>query len=168
MHSRKPSINSQAFAVPTEDLQLDDDTNSTDSYQDSVAEDEAQPKSFDPVAYLTQALESSLSNLEFNNSMVLQARTSGTLKSKEIELAQLQLEAQQKLKGLQKRFKEGLRVLQQVSKDLNSTKRHIQQLQSHVKSEYPVEYAQAMNKVLSRNLTPNELSNDADSDEIYI
>lgn len=72
-HRRQPSINSQTFAIPDQDVSDQEDM-STDSYQDSIEEDAA-TRDFDPVQYLTDSLNAALSSMEMNKSIVIQAQT---------------------------------------------------------------------------------------------
>jgi len=72
-HRRQPSIDSQTFAIQDQELSDLEDM-STDSYQDSI-EDESGNREFDPVEYLTDSLNSALSNMEMNRSIVIQAQT---------------------------------------------------------------------------------------------
>jgi hypothetical protein len=162
LHSRQPSVNSRDFVVSTDQgIQNggDDDYDqvSTDSYQDSIADHEELENTFDSVKYFADSLSGALSSAEFNRSMVLQAQTSGNLKSKEMELLQLQNEAQERLQEYKVRFKQGMKLLQQVSKDLKWANSKTQQLEAHISLRHPIEYSQAKEKVLSRSADLQEI-----------
>ncbi len=106
--------------------------------------------------------------------MKLTTYSSGALKGKEMELEQLQKEAQERLLQFQSRFKEGLKTLKQVTKDLKWTQQHVNSLRKHVEAKHPIEYSQSKDKVLSRAINIDEItnskdkSNDYDDEEIYI
>jgi hypothetical protein len=154
---RQPSINSSNFAVPAE---LDTHTEDTsDSYE---SQEETAPL-FDPVEYLQNSLDSALSSIEFNKSLARQAQLSGQLKSKEFELLKLQEEAHKRLIELQKLFKEGLKDVHTVSNELKQANHRIRALNKHAEGKYPIEFSQAREKVLSRNI-----ADDDQTDEIYI
>lgn len=75
-HTRQPSINSQTFAVQDQDVsEQEEDSMSTDSYQDSIEDHETGNREFDPVEYLTDSLNSALESMEMNRSIVIQAQT---------------------------------------------------------------------------------------------
>lgn len=162
-HSRQASINSRDFVVPSSfDTEVhsehdDSDQVSTDSYEDSIAEDDEILDTFDSVKYLVDTLNSALSSVEFTRSIALQAQTSGNLKNKELELLQLQAEAQDQLQDYKFRFKEGLKLLQKVSKDLKWAKNKVEVLEYHVRSKHPIEFAQAKEKILSRSSQLQEI-----------
>jgi len=96
--------------------------------------------------------------------------SSGSLKAKERELAQLQNEAQERLVDFKKTFKDGVKTLKQVVKDLKWTQQHVNSLKEYLEAKHPIEYSQSKDKVLSRNINIDEITNtkDKDSDEIYI
>lgn len=152
---RQPSINSSSFAVD-EAVDLAEE-NSTDSYE---SQEEAAP--FDPVEHLQVSLDNALSSLEFNRSLALQAQISGQIKSKELELLAMQEEAQRELVELQKVFKQGLKTVRLVSKELTHTAQRVRMLQRVVEDRHPIEYSQARDKVVSRAIV------EGDEDEMYI
>ncbi|CCH41963.1 hypothetical protein BN7_1502 [Wickerhamomyces ciferrii] len=162
-HRRQPSINSQTFAVPETEVS-DVEEMSTDSYQDSIDEDH-ETREFDPVEYLNDSLENALTSMEMNRSMVIQAQTSGALKGKELELIQLQQEAEERLLQFQKRFKDGLKTLRQVVKDLKWTQQHVSGIRKHLETNHPIEYSQSRDKILSRNINIDEITKKNDDDD---
>lgn len=88
-----------------------------------------------------------------------------------MELVQLQEEAQQRMLEFQSRFKDGIKTLKQVVKDLKWTQQHVNSLKKHVEAKHPIEYSQSKDKVLSRAVNINEITNSKDNqddDEIYI
>lgn len=151
----------------------DDDQVSTDSYEDSLVENEELGGGFDSVKYLSDALNGALSGTEFHRSMALQAQTSGQLKSKEVELQQLQNEAEERLSEYKIRFKQGIKLLSQVSKDLKWARVKADSLEAHFRTKYPIEFAQAREKVISptsdiHQLIRHDKKNDDSEEEIYI
>ncbi|CDR46825.1 CYFA0S26e00496g1_1 [Cyberlindnera fabianii] len=167
-HSRQPSISSQTFAVtgvvvdPVNDGD-DDDDNSTDSYESAE-----EPPQFDPVAFLKGSLDTALTRMEFSRSVAVQAQMSGRIKSKEMELLALQDEATRRLVELQQTFKKGIRNLQTVARDLKQNQLRAQHLTKAVQAKHPIEFSQARDKVVSRNISPAEFGDGGNDDEIYI
>lgn len=92
------------------------------------------------------------------------------MKSKEIELSQLQEEAQERFTQFQGRFKDGMKALKQVVKDLKWTQQHVNSLKKHIEAGHPIEYSQSKDKVISRAINIDEITNtkDDNDDEIYI
>lgn len=88
-------------------------------------------------------------------------RRSGLLKSKELEVQQLYTEALDRLRQFQQVFHEGIAVVKRVSRDLKASETRISQLKARVSRQFPVEYAQARERVVDRNVV-------LDGEDIYI
>lgn len=169
---RAPSISSSSFAIP-EDFQTVHGINDTESTTstDSYASQDEEEQLFDPVTYLTDTLENALSSLEFSKAVAKQAKISGQLKSKELELLRLYEESQSRLQELHDTMQRGLKTLHIVYKDLKLNKHKVEAASQRISNKYPIEYNQARDKVLRRDtllLDDEDVNNNDNDNEIRI
>ncbi|CCF57214.1 hypothetical protein KAFR_0C02210 [Kazachstania africana CBS 2517] len=108
---------------------------------------------------LTQALES----VNFSESVALQTKLSAVINSKSLELKQLIDEANEKLSHLRVRYQRGIATSQNIKANLNYSKEKIKKINSLLSVDFPIEFNQARDKILERQLDDEEEGDDRDN-----
>lgn len=142
-HTRTPSIDLRTFAVEAE--LSDDGLDSSALYTGSVEDGR-----FDPAAYLAQALGQALDAASLDAALVSQARTSGEVRSRQLELDALVEEVEQLTTAVLARCADVRGVVGATRKELKACQRAVDRLDAKVQEKWPIEYEAARDKVVGR------------------
>ncbi|CDO94977.1 unnamed protein product [Kluyveromyces dobzhanskii CBS 2104] len=171
--SRAPSIDSRNYAISEADylpaeaeIHRDDVSESDDSYdandRGSLLPAESSgtlwmnqiqdTPMFDSSKFLFESLNNSINNIDFSESVAIQAKTSALINSKSRELKSLMKQLQEKLDYYDKRFKRGATVSTQLKVNLQMLSKRIATLSELFAKQFPIEYNQSKEKVMERTL----------------
>ncbi|AQZ11223.1 KXD1 (YGL079W) [Zygosaccharomyces parabailii] len=172
--SRSPSVNSQSYAIPmpaeieeqlTEDSSSLNDSLSAQSNEEGFLE-RAIPESgrafshdsqevgpmLDVSKYIFESLVQSIDSADFSEAISLQTKTSAIINSKSMELKQIIDDTKVRFHQLKERFERGAITSRKVRHNLQYSKEKIDKLNALLRTDYPIEFNQAREKVLERQL----------------
>ncbi|CDK29438.1 unnamed protein product [Kuraishia capsulata CBS 1993] len=156
-HSRSTSIDAASFIVQPEEGQEDDSFTSTASDTESYAgsinhnEQNTQNTSFHPVEYLLGSLESALSSIDLDRSIVLQSQISGELNNTSKELLKMMEVLEQRIRSHMANF-DRLKnnTIPELAANISKAEKKATKLTKVLKDQYPIEYSKSLDKVLNR------------------
>lgn len=174
LRSRSPSVDSQSYAIPMpEEIEEEliesssiEDSNSEESHEDEIL-DRALPESgqhafsqdsqeFEPMLdvskYIFESLMQAIDSADFSESISLQTKTSAVINSKSTELRQLVEEARARFGHFKERFEKGSLVAKNIRNNLNYSRDKTERINALVRTNYPIEFNEAREKVLERPL----------------
>lgn len=172
--SRSPSVNSQSYAIPmpdeieeqlTEDSSSLNDSNSAHSNEEDILEraipegghafsqdsQEVGPM-LDVSKYIFDSLMQAIDSADFSEAISLQTKTSAVINSKSMELKQLVDETKVRFTQFKERFERGAMTSRNVRHNLQYSKNKIDKLNALLRTNHPIEFSQAREKVLERQL----------------
>lgn len=121
-------------------------TSSISSYAGSARSHDDE-ESFSGSGYISDRLTAVLNPQLLDRVIVVQAQTSGKINAKSLEIAELHAEAEKRLEELKSTFGEGVKTAKKVAKDLEWVNRHLKVLVEKARIRYPIEHAQAEEKI---------------------
>jgi biogenesis of lysosome-related organelles complex 1 subunit KXD1 len=147
-HKKQPSINSKIFAIP--DNEEEDDiecSSSVSSYAGSAeAMDQGQ---FSAVNFLTEEFMAAFDPTTLDNSIAVQAQTSGLLHAKQQELESVHKFAVARLQELKTEFANRMKNVKETERDLEYCQKKVQLLMKRAKDLYPIEYVRAREEIIA-------------------
>ncbi|QEU61394.1 Kxd1 [Kluyveromyces lactis] len=171
--SRTPSIDSRNYAIPEADYlpaDIDIERNGVSESDDSF-DDDAQSSlfptessgtlwmnqiqdtpMFDSSKFLFESVNNAINDIDFSESLAIQAKTSALINSKSRELKGLIKQLQEKLDYYNERFKRGAVVSSQLKVNLQMLSKRIATLDDLFSKQFPIEYNQSKEKVMERTL----------------
>lgn len=111
--------------------------------------------------YIFDSLKQAIESADFSESLSYQAKTSAQINAKSLELKQLIDQTQSRLLYLQARFERGEQVSKHIRNNLNTTRKSTERINNILRTDYPIEFNHARDKILDRTL-----DNDEDEDEM--
>lgn len=175
IRSRSPSVNSQSYAIPmpeeieeqlTEESSWLDDSNSAESNEEQIL-GRAPPESgqrafsqdsqdFEPMLdvskHIFDSLMQAIDSADFSEAISLQTKTSAVINSKSTELKQLVDETKVKFGQFKERFEKGSLTSKNIRNNLQYSKDKTEKINALVRTNYPIEFNEAREKILERRL----------------
>lgn len=102
--------------------------------------------------YVFESLKQAIDSADFSECLSYQTKTSGQINAKSLELKQLIDKTQSRLLFLQDRFEKGAQVSKNVRNNLSQTKKRIDRINDVLRTDYPIEFSQATEKIMERTL----------------
>ncbi|CAB4254281.1 similar to Saccharomyces cerevisiae YGL079W KXD1 Putative protein of unknown function [Maudiozyma barnettii] len=109
------------------------------------------PAMIDISKYIFDSLSHAIEETDFSETLALQTRISGTINFKSLELKDLIDKTQEKLLHLRQRYESGVVVSNKLKENLDYSRKKIDEINSMLGTEYPIEFNQARDKVLERH-----------------
>lgn len=110
---------------------------------------------FDASKYIFNSLVQAINSADFSESLSLQTKTSAVINSKSLELKQLIDSTKTRLTHMQGRFERGAQVSRKIKYNLKTSNNQIVQLNGRLRTEFPIEFNQARDKILERTKNPD-------------
>ncbi|ANB14022.1 hypothetical protein AWJ20_4978 [Sugiyamaella lignohabitans] len=130
---------------PESYLNAADEVSSLSSF---IGSDESSSDSeLSPVQLLSDLMTNVFDPSSLDRVVVLQAQSSGMVHAKTREVQQLHLQATARLEEIKQTFSQDLKAAKQLVKDLEWTQRRLAAAIKKAKVVYPIEYAQAVEKI---------------------
>lgn len=121
-------------------------TNFVDSHEQSP------DNMIDVSKYIFDSLKQAIESADFSESLSYQAKTSAQINAKSLELKQLIDQTQSRLLYLQTRFERGEQVSKNIRTNLSHTKKSTERINNILRTDYPIEFNHARDKILERTL----------------
>ncbi|CAL9732978.1 biogenesis of lysosome-related organelles complex 1 subunit Kxd1p [Monosporozyma unispora] len=132
-------------------------TRNTTNYMDP--QDQSPNNMIDISKYIFDSLKQAIEAADFSESLSYQTKTSAQINAKSLELKQLIDQTQSRLLYLQDRFERGEQVSRNIRNNLTHTKKSIERINNTLRTDYPIDFNQAREKIIERTLD--------DDDEVY-
>lgn len=129
-------------------------TRNTSNYLDP--QDQSPNNMIDVSKYIFDSLKQAIESADFSESLSCQTKTSARINTKSLELKQLIDQTQSKMLYLQERFERGVLVSKNIRHNLNHTKKSIDRINNVLRTDYPIEFNQARDKIMERSLSDEE------------
>ncbi|KAG0670459.1 KxDL motif-containing protein 1 [Maudiozyma exigua] len=114
------------------------------------------PAMVDIPKQIFESLSHAIENVDFSETLALQTRISGTINFKSLELKDLIDKTQGRLQVLNQRYETGVVVSRKLKENLDYSKRKIDEINSFLGTEYPIEFNEARDKILERHFEDND------------
>ncbi|SMN19001.1 similar to Saccharomyces cerevisiae YGL079W KXD1 Putative protein of unknown function [Maudiozyma saulgeensis] len=114
------------------------------------------PAMIDISKYIFDSLTHAIEEVDFSETLALQTRISGTINFKSLELKDLIDKTQERLLTLRQRYESGVVVSNKLKENLDYSRKKIDEINSMLGTEYPIEYNQARDKILERHFEENQ------------
>lgn len=179
--SHTPSVSSQSYAIPvigdmtsqlsessSEDGNDDNSTSSvsemvdtSDEFLDTdvpetnnmILQEIQDPSSLIDVSkYVFDSLVQSIDCADFSESFALQTKMSANINAKSLELKQLISQTQERIQYLTKRFEKGMMASNNIKSNLKYTRQRIEKINGILRTDYPIEFNLARDKILERHI----------------
>lgn len=114
------------------------------------------PAMIDISKQIFDSLCHAIEDIDFSETLALQTRISGTINFKSLELKDLMDKTQERLQALKRRYETGVVVSNKLKENLDYSRRKIDEINSILGTEYPIEFNEARDKILERNFEDND------------
>ena len=117
---------------------------------------DARPAMVDISKQIFDSLCHAIEDVDFSETLALQTRISATINFKSLELKDLIDKTQERLQILKRRYETGVVVSNKLKDNLDYSRRKIDEIDSMLRTEYPIEFNEARDKILERNFEDND------------
>ncbi|EDO19408.1 hypothetical protein Kpol_1002p55 [Vanderwaltozyma polyspora DSM 70294] len=107
---------------------------------------------FDVSKYVFETLIQAINSADFSESLAFQTKTSAVINAKSLELKQLINMSKDRLVDLQDKFEKGVQTSNRIKRNLKMSREKIQFLNDEFRTNYPIEFNQARDKIIERTI----------------
>ncbi|CCD26685.1 Kxd1p NDAI_0I01160 [Naumovozyma dairenensis CBS 421] len=111
---------------------------------------------FDVSKYIFESLTQAVESIDFSEAFQSQTKTSAVINSKSLELRQLLNMTKKQLNHFQERFENGVVVSNRIKRNIIDARRKINKFNDELRTQYPIEFNQAREKIIDRQLDQDD------------
>lgn len=113
---------------------------------------DSQDPMFDVSKFLYDTFTEAIESVDMSEALASQAKSSAIINAKSLELNRLIHETKARLKSLRDRFEHGANTVRSTNKKLKSIEHHVEMINDKLRTNYPIEFSQARERIIERQL----------------